>query len=59
MYVGKCINQKIKLNSIHNKYLEEYMYASTCSRAKADNTITQDVTFRSDIQRPQEKELVA
>ena len=46
MYVGKCIKQKIKLNSIHNKYLEEYMYASICSRAKADNTITQDVTFK-------------
>ena len=44
-YVGKCI-KKTKLNSIHNKYLEEYLYASTCSRAKVDNTVIQDVTFK-------------
>ena len=45
MYALKCI-KKTKLNSIHNKYLEEYMYASICSRAKADNTVIQDVTFK-------------
>ena len=29
-----------------SRNLEEYMYASTCSRAKDDNTVTQDVTFK-------------